>query len=96
MKHMTNGHGTLRQSGALTELCMMDTAAYAVRDSDSQMVRIVMIEKCPGGAELDVKLSAEDAAHFASAIYALARSAIIQNEREATKDTGAPGYQAAA
>jgi hypothetical protein len=73
---------------------MMDNVTCAVQGGDAQTVRIVMIERTPGGAELEVKLSAEDAAHFASRIYALARTAIIQNERKATEQ--GPTLQAVA
>jgi hypothetical protein len=85
MKKSTNGHGTLRTCGGVTELRMLDSVVCAVKDGGEQTVRIVVMEKTPGGAELEVKLSAEDAAHFASTIYALARTAIIQNQRAASE-----------
>jgi hypothetical protein len=44
------------------------------------MVRLVMRESFLGGCELDVNLSAEEAANFASTLYALAKQAMIQNE----------------
>jgi hypothetical protein len=94
MKKITNGLGTLRRQGDITELNMLDTAVYAVREGGT--VRIVVIEKGPGGAELEVKLSAQDAAQFASTIYALARTAIIRNEREAAEASPAPRLQAVA
>jgi glycine/D-amino acid oxidase-like deaminating enzyme len=94
MKKITKGLGTLRRQGDITELNMLDTAVYAVREGGT--VRIVVIEKGPGGAELEVRLSAQDAAQFASAIYALARTAIIRNEREAAEAPSAPQLQAVA
>ena len=86
MKKSTNGHGTLRRSGDFTQLRMMDTVTFEVQGGDGQTIRIVMIERTPGGAELEVKLSPQDAADFASRIYAVARKAIIQNDRKAATD----------
>jgi hypothetical protein len=94
MKKITNGLGTLRRQGDITQLNMLDTAVYAVREGGT--VRVVVIEKGPGGAELEVTLSAQDAAHFASAIYAQARTAIIRNERAAADASYAPQLQAVA
>jgi hypothetical protein len=96
MKNSTNGLGTLRRPGDFTESNVMDTAVYAVRESDTNTVRVVVIEKGPGGAELEVRLSAHDAAQFASTIYALARTAIIRNERAAAEAARAPQLQAVA
>jgi hypothetical protein len=42
-----------------------------------------MRESFLGGCELDVNLSAEEAANFASTLFALAKQAMIQNEPQA-------------
>jgi hypothetical protein len=94
MKKITIGLGALHRQGDITDLNVMDTAVYAVREGG--MVRIVVLEKGPGGAELEVTLSAQDAAQFASNIYALARTAIIRNERAAAEASGARPLQAVA
>src|SRR5438046_1875593 len=96
MKKITNGLGTLRGQGDTTELNMLDTAVYAMRESDTNTVRIVVIEKGPNGVELEVRLSAQDAAQFASTVYALARTAIIRNERAVAEASRAPEMQAVA
>ncbi len=96
MKEITNGLGTLRRQGDITDLNPLDTAVYAVRESATNTVRIVVIEKGLGGAELEVSLSPQDAAQFASTIYALARTAIIKNERAAAEAACTPQLQAVA
>jgi hypothetical protein len=94
MKRIPNGLGLLHLQGDIIEHKKPETAVYAVRENGT--VRIVVIEKCPGGAELEVTLSAQDAAQFASNIYALARTAIIRNERAAAEASCAMPLQAVA
>lgn len=95
---MTNGHGTLRRNGGVTELRMLGATACAVQEQGTALVRMVMIEKLPGGCKMELKLTAEDAARFASTIYELARTAIIRNERDAasTHETPASTHDAPA
>jgi hypothetical protein len=94
MKKITNALGTLHRQGDIAQLSMRDTAVYAVREGGT--VRVVVIEKGPGGAELEVSLSAQDAAQLASNIYALARTAIIRNDRAAAEASCATPLQAVA
>jgi hypothetical protein len=61
----------------------VSAAAIAAADRDRHTVRLVMRESFLGGCELDVNLSAEEAANFASTLYALAKQAMIQNETQA-------------
>jgi hypothetical protein len=96
MKKSTNGHGILSVNGDIMELRMMGATACAMEDKGTHMVRIVIMGKIPGSPQLEVKLSAEDAATFASKIYGLARSAIIMNERETADTSAAPALQAVA
>jgi hypothetical protein len=96
MKKSTNGHGMLSVNGDVMELRMMGATACAVQEKGTHMVRIVITGRIPGSPALEVKLSAEDAATFASKIYGLARSAIIMNEREAAEANIASELQAVA
>jgi hypothetical protein len=61
----------------------VSAAAAPAAERDRHMVRLVMRESFLGGCELDVKLSPEEAANFASTLYALAKQAMIQNEPKA-------------
>lgn len=63
--------------------------AHPTKERDRHMVRIVMREAFLGGCELEVKLTAEEAANFASTIYALAKQAMVQNDRHVTTATSA-------
>jgi hypothetical protein len=76
----TTGYGTLRMNGGAVARGTVSAAAVAAEDRDRHMVRLVMRESFLGGCELDVNLSAEEAANFASTLYALAKQAMIQNE----------------
>jgi hypothetical protein len=96
MKKSTNGHGSLSVNGDVIELRMMGATACAVQERGTHMVRIVINSRMPGSPEIEVRLSAEDAATFASKVYGLARSAIIMNEREAAEVSAASGLQAVA
>lgn len=96
MKKATSGHGSLWQNGAVTDLSMVATAACPVEERGIHKVRLVMAALLPGGCEMEVTLSPEEAAHLASSLYALARTAIIMNERETISESMAPVLQAAA
>jgi hypothetical protein len=97
MKKSTNGHGSLSVNGDVIELRMMGATACAVQERGAHMVRIVINSRMPGSPEIEVRLSAEDAATFASKVYGLARSAIIMNEREsAAADAALPLHAVAA
>jgi hypothetical protein len=61
----------------------VSAAAIPAAERDRHLVRLVMRESFLGGCELDVSLSAEEAANFASTLYALAKQAMIQNEATA-------------
>lgn len=77
------GHGSLRMNGGTVARGTVTAEAHAVRERDAPMVRMIMRESFLGGCELELKLSPEDAAHFASSIYALAKRAMIENDRRA-------------
>jgi hypothetical protein len=62
----------------------VSAAAAAAADRGCHTVRLVMRESFLGGCELDVNLSAEEAANFASTLFALAKQAMIQNESQAS------------
>jgi uncharacterized membrane protein len=62
---------------------MNGAIAADVRPAEAQrrhMVRIAMRENFMAGCELEVNLSAEDAAFFASTIFALAKAALKNNK----------------
>jgi hypothetical protein len=75
--------------GAAVVSSQVGVEASALDERHSHMVRISMKETFLGGCELDVKLSAEDAAQFASKLYALAKEAMNKNEREAAQPAAA-------
>lgn len=81
------GDGVLRMNGGAVARGQITAETRPVVERDVHMVRVLMRESFLGGCELDVKLSPEDAAHFASAIYALAKQAMIENERLAEAGT---------
>lgn len=78
----TSGHGTLRMNGGAVARGIVSAGAHAANELDHHMVSLVMKESFLGGCELEVKLSAEDAASLASTIYHLAKQAMIKNESE--------------
>jgi hypothetical protein len=55
--------------------------ARLVLERDTHLVRLLMRESFLGGCELELKLSPEEAANFASALYAQAKQALIQNDQ---------------
>lgn len=75
------GDGILRMNGGAVARGQITAETRPMVECDMHMVRVLMRESFLGGCELDVKLSPEDAAQFASAIYALAKQAMIENER---------------
>lgn len=77
------GPGTVRLSGATAAVeSQMTVTACPVDAWHHHVVRIAVSDSRPGGGELDVVLSPEDAAHFASAIYSLAKVAVIKADHE--------------
>ena len=66
--------------------------ARLVFERETHMVRLVMRESFLGGCELELKLSPEEAANFASTLYAEAKQALSQNE---SGPVGAPQPAAA-
>jgi hypothetical protein len=68
---------------------MNGTIAADVRPAEAQhrhTVRIAMRESFMAGCELEVNLSAEDAAFFASTIFALAKAALKNNKEIAASE----------
>jgi hypothetical protein len=86
----TTGFGTLRMNGgAVVVSSRVGVEAASLDERRTHMVKIAMKETFLGGCELDVKLSAEDAAQFASVLYALAKEAMLKNEQEAAERAAA-------
>jgi hypothetical protein len=78
----TSGYGTLRMNGGAVATGTVSADARLVLEHDTHMVRLVMRESFLGGCELELKLSPEEAANFASTLYAQAKQALIQNESQ--------------
>jgi hypothetical protein len=66
--------------------------ARLVLERETHMVRLVMRESFLGGCELELKLSPEEAANFASTLYAQAKQALLEND---SQPIGAPATAAA-
>lgn len=83
MKTTLTGPGTFRLNGGAEAMNgQMTVTACEVDEWHHHEVRIVMSDSRPGGNAFDMVLSAEDAAHFASAIYSFAKVAIIKADHE--------------
>jgi hypothetical protein len=78
----TSGYGTLRMNGGAVATGTVSADARLVLERDTHMVRLVMRESFLGGCELELKLSPEEAANFASTLYAQAKQALRQNESQ--------------
>jgi hypothetical protein len=60
--------------------------ARMVCERNTHLVRLLMRESFLGGCELELKLTPEEAANFASTLYAQAKQALIQNDVQPTGD----------
>jgi hypothetical protein len=76
----TSGHGILRMNGGAVATGTVSAEARMVREREKHLVRLLMRESFLGGCELELKLTPEEAANFASTLYAQARLALIQND----------------
>ncbi len=68
----------------------MGATVCAVDGWHQHDVKIVVADNRPGGCTMDIQLSAEDAANFASAIYSLAKMAMIKTDRDAAGEHPEP------
>jgi hypothetical protein len=98
MKNPIHGHRSLRLQGGISEVPALGQSACAAHEPETHMVRILLPGRGQDGAELEVKLTPEDAAHFASSIYAMAKAVLgCERKSESASDAGmAPGYRGAA
>lgn len=78
---LVTGYGTLRMNGGTVARGRVGADAHAATDREAHVVKLVMKESFLGGCELELKLSPEEAADFASAVYKLAKQAMLENER---------------
>ena len=95
MKTSLSGSGTLRLNGGteVVSSCMGATVC-AVEGWHQHEVKIVVTDSRPEGCTMEIQVSAEDAAHFASAIYGLAKTAMIKADHD--EDEAVETIQAAA
>ena len=78
----TSGYGTLRMNGGAVATGPISADARIVLERETHLVRLVMRESFLGGCELELKLSPEEAANFASSLHAQAKQALSQNESQ--------------